>query len=227
MTTQHPNDPLHGITLEMMLNQLVDHYGWEEMGRRIRIRCLTVNPSIKSSLSFLRKTPWARAKVEALYRHYLKQVPDRRGVGDSGGKRKAEIEAHHGGLTMEPLAKPRVSGVASAGAADTPLAPGGVPRAVRPPAPEDGDAVPPPQPSGRHPLAATAIVSEASTMASASLPPPNRGIHPQSVGRAVTGGFARGSLGNRPARGIVWGAVAGAVRRPRRNRIPHSEEDTP
>jgi 5-methyltetrahydrofolate--homocysteine methyltransferase len=100
MTTPHPNDPLHGITLEMMLNQLVAHYGWEEMGSRIRIRCLTVDPSIKSSLSFLRKTPWARAKVEALYRHYLKQAPDRRGVGDAGGKRKAEIEAHHGGLTM-------------------------------------------------------------------------------------------------------------------------------
>lgn len=61
------NDPLHGKTLEMILTQLVDHYGWQELGHRIRINCFTSNPSIKSSLTFLRKTPWARQKVEALY----------------------------------------------------------------------------------------------------------------------------------------------------------------
>jgi uncharacterized protein (DUF2132 family) len=61
------NDPLHGKTLEMILTQLVDHYGWEELGNRIRINCFTSNPSIKSSLTFLRKTPWARQKVEDLY----------------------------------------------------------------------------------------------------------------------------------------------------------------
>lgn len=61
------NDPLHGKTLEMILTQLVDHYGWEELGHRIRINCFISNPSIKSSLTFLRKTPWARQKVEALY----------------------------------------------------------------------------------------------------------------------------------------------------------------
>ena len=61
------NDPLHGKTLEMILNELVAKYGWEELGRRIRINCFTSNPSIKSSLTFLRKTPWARQKVEALY----------------------------------------------------------------------------------------------------------------------------------------------------------------
>lgn len=60
-------DPLHGVTLEMMLTQLVDKYGWEEMSRLIRINCFANHPSIKSSLVFLRKTPWARAKVEALY----------------------------------------------------------------------------------------------------------------------------------------------------------------
>jgi uncharacterized protein (DUF2132 family) len=60
-------DPLHGVTLEMMLTQLVDKYGWEEMARLIRINCFAKDPSIKSSLTFLRKTPWARAKVEALY----------------------------------------------------------------------------------------------------------------------------------------------------------------
>ena len=60
-------DRLHGVTLEMMLNRLVDKVGWEEMGRRVKIRCFTENPSIASSLKFLRKTPWAREKVERLY----------------------------------------------------------------------------------------------------------------------------------------------------------------
>jgi uncharacterized protein (DUF2132 family) len=64
---EQPNNPLHGITLEKLLTQLVDHYGWEELGRRIDIRCFNWEPSIKSSLKFLRKTPWAREKVEALY----------------------------------------------------------------------------------------------------------------------------------------------------------------
>jgi len=66
----HPaqsNDPLHGITLEMMLRKLVEHYGWEEMARSIEIRCFRFDPSIQSSLKFLRKTDWARKKVESLY----------------------------------------------------------------------------------------------------------------------------------------------------------------
>ena len=58
---------LHGITLEMILEQLVARYGWEGLGRKIRIRCFTADPSIKSSLTFLRKTPWARKEVEELY----------------------------------------------------------------------------------------------------------------------------------------------------------------
>ncbi|MDB4951789.1 MAG: hypothetical protein JWM27_4438 [Gemmatimonadetes bacterium] len=61
------NDPLHGVTLERMLNELVDAYGWERMGQSIRIRCFTSDPSIGSSLKFLRRTPWAREKVEAMY----------------------------------------------------------------------------------------------------------------------------------------------------------------
>jgi uncharacterized protein (DUF2132 family) len=65
--SEHPRDPLHGITLEMILNQLVEDHGWEEMGQRIRIRCFQSDPSIKSSLTFLRKTPWAREKVERWY----------------------------------------------------------------------------------------------------------------------------------------------------------------
>ncbi len=64
------NDPLHGLTLENILNDLVRHYGWEELGQRIDIRCFNFDPSIKSSLKFLRKTPWARAKVEALYLYH-------------------------------------------------------------------------------------------------------------------------------------------------------------
>lgn len=61
------NNPLHGITLEKMLQHLVEHYGWEEMGRQINIRCFNYDPSIKSSLTFLRKTPWAREQVEKMY----------------------------------------------------------------------------------------------------------------------------------------------------------------
>jgi uncharacterized protein (DUF2132 family) len=61
------NNPLHGVTLEKILNHLVDYYGWEQLGIRINIRCFNENPSIKSSLVFLRKTPWARKKVEELY----------------------------------------------------------------------------------------------------------------------------------------------------------------
>ena len=68
MTTNlQPNNPLHGITLETMLKQLVKQYGWLELGERIPIKCFTDNASIKSSLKFLRKTPWARKKVEDLY----------------------------------------------------------------------------------------------------------------------------------------------------------------
>ena len=67
MSNQQPNNPLHGITLEMILNQLVQHYGWAELGKRIPINCFIENPSIKSSLKFLRRTPWARKKVEDLY----------------------------------------------------------------------------------------------------------------------------------------------------------------
>lgn len=63
----HPRDPLHGITLETILNDLVHNHGFTEMARRIPIRCFQFNPSVKSSLTFLRKTPWARKKVEDWY----------------------------------------------------------------------------------------------------------------------------------------------------------------
>ncbi len=64
---RQPNNPLHGITLERMLTELVERFGWERLGRRVRIRCFTENPSVSSSLRFLRRTPWARAKVEEMY----------------------------------------------------------------------------------------------------------------------------------------------------------------
>ena len=67
MTQSKSKDPLHGITLERLLTELVAEYGWEEMSRRIEIRCFLFDPSIKSSLTFLRKTPWARTKVEVMY----------------------------------------------------------------------------------------------------------------------------------------------------------------
>lgn len=67
MNPNHPNDPLHGVTLEMMLNELSAYYGWAEMGRMVRIRCFQFDPSVKSSLTFLRKTPWARKATEDLY----------------------------------------------------------------------------------------------------------------------------------------------------------------
>jgi uncharacterized protein (DUF2132 family) len=61
------NDPLHGVTLERLLTELVEHHGWGEMGRQVPIRCFLFDPSIKSSLTFLRKNPWARTKVEQIY----------------------------------------------------------------------------------------------------------------------------------------------------------------
>lgn len=70
MSDEHKNDPLHGITLEMLLNQLVDFYGWEKLGKHIKIDCFNNEPSIKSSLKFLRKTLWARNKVENFYLNY-------------------------------------------------------------------------------------------------------------------------------------------------------------
>lgn len=67
MSEQQANNPLHGLTLESIVSNLVDQLGWEELGYRIDINCFQNDPSVKSSLKFLRKTPWARAKVEALY----------------------------------------------------------------------------------------------------------------------------------------------------------------
>ena len=72
MSTQ-PHNPLHGITLEQILNELVAHFGWPELGQQVNIRCFTTDPSVASSLKFLRRTPWARAQVESLYLFMLRE----------------------------------------------------------------------------------------------------------------------------------------------------------
>lgn len=68
-----PKDPLHGVTLARIVTELVEHFGWAELGAQIRINCFTSDPSVASSLKFLRKTPWARAKVEGLYLFMLRE----------------------------------------------------------------------------------------------------------------------------------------------------------
>lgn len=67
MINQNHHDPLHGVTLKMLLSELVEHYGWEELSKNIDIRCFSNDPSISSSLKFLRRTPWARDKVDEMY----------------------------------------------------------------------------------------------------------------------------------------------------------------
>ncbi|MCX9157120.1 VF530 family protein [Niveibacterium sp. 24ML] len=67
MTTEQPNNPLHGLTLEAILTQLVERHGWDALAEQIPVRCFMFEPSIKSSLKFLRRTPWAREKLEGLY----------------------------------------------------------------------------------------------------------------------------------------------------------------
>jgi uncharacterized protein (DUF2132 family) len=72
-SAQQPRNPLHGVTLEAMVTALADHYGWDGLGERIPVRCFNIDPSVGSSLRFLRKTPWAREKVEGLYLFMLRE----------------------------------------------------------------------------------------------------------------------------------------------------------
>ncbi|XZF15309.1 VF530 family DNA-binding protein [Chitinophagaceae bacterium MMS25-I14] len=74
MSSAQPNNPLHGITLQQILEQLVEYYGWDRLAEYVRINCFTVDPSISSSLKFLRKTPWARKQVEDLYVETMKRL---------------------------------------------------------------------------------------------------------------------------------------------------------
>ena len=78
MNDIQPKNPLHGITLEKLLNDLVAFYGWQGLGKKIDIRCFTQDPSVSSSLKFLRKTPWARERVEALYIEMIRRAAQRR-----------------------------------------------------------------------------------------------------------------------------------------------------
>jgi uncharacterized protein (DUF2132 family) len=78
----HPRDPLHGITLENIVTELVAHFGWEELGQRVRIKCFNSDPSVASSLKFLRKTPWAREKVEGLYLFMRREQARARKAGE-------------------------------------------------------------------------------------------------------------------------------------------------
>ena len=73
MSSEQPKNPLHGITLETIVTGLVEHFGWPELGQQVRIKCFTDNPSVASSLKFLRRTPWAREKVESLYLFMLRE----------------------------------------------------------------------------------------------------------------------------------------------------------
>jgi uncharacterized protein (DUF2132 family) len=73
MNPPQPRNPLHGITLEAMLEELVEYFGWDGLGEQIRIRCFSSDPSVSSSLKFLRRTPWAREKVESLYLFMLRE----------------------------------------------------------------------------------------------------------------------------------------------------------
>ena len=74
MITEQPDNQLHGVTLEAIVTALFEHYGWDELGQRIPIRCFQSDPSVASSLKFLRKTPWARDKVEGLYLFMLREI---------------------------------------------------------------------------------------------------------------------------------------------------------
>ncbi|MFZ4287312.1 VF530 family DNA-binding protein [Variovorax sp. HJSM1_2] len=85
-TAQQPRNPLHGLTLEAILTALVEFYGWESLAQRVPVRCFALNPSIRSSLTFLRKTPWAREKVEGLYLFMLRE--QKRGAQTPAAKRR-------------------------------------------------------------------------------------------------------------------------------------------
>ena len=82
-TPAQPNNPLHGLTLEAVVTALSTHYGWEGLAQRIPVRCFSHDPSISSSLRFLRKTPWAREKVESLYLFMLREQRRARAVASS------------------------------------------------------------------------------------------------------------------------------------------------
>mgnify|MGYP000036762139 CR=1 FL=1 len=88
-TTPQPRNPLHGLTLEAMLTELVAHYGWDGLAEQVALRCFTTEPSIKSSLKLLRKTPWAREKIDSLYLFMKREQARQARTGGSGLNRSA------------------------------------------------------------------------------------------------------------------------------------------
>ena len=98
MNPEHPRDPLHGVKLATIMEELLAHYGWDGLADRIHVRCFEMNPSISSSLKFLRKTPWAREKVEALYLDHLvaKEFEAEKSAGQGGGIRGSGIQGFRG-----------------------------------------------------------------------------------------------------------------------------------
>lgn len=92
MSEEQPKNPLHGLTLKLILEELVERYGWTELAQRIRIACFANDPSLKSSLTFLRKTDWARAKVEGLYLSDLRDVQKRKQKNEYRARRRVRAE---------------------------------------------------------------------------------------------------------------------------------------
>ena len=87
MALEQPRNPLHGLTLEQIVSALVAHYGWASLGQQVPVRCFVFEPSINASLKFLRKTPWARQKVESLYLFMLREIArSRRAASGTGQK---------------------------------------------------------------------------------------------------------------------------------------------
>lgn len=84
MPPEQPKNPLHGLTLQAIVTELVEHYGWEELGAQVKIQCFLHEPSVASSLKFLRKTPWAREKVESFYLWHLREQKRRARDGERG-----------------------------------------------------------------------------------------------------------------------------------------------
>ena len=105
MADEQPNNPLHGVTLKALLTSLVDEHGWEYLADRVRVQCFSNNPSINSSLKFLRKTPWAREKVEALYVSGVKTRERKRKRNLRRAARRAYAQGIKDG-TIEPPDQP-------------------------------------------------------------------------------------------------------------------------
>jgi uncharacterized protein (DUF2132 family) len=98
MDETQPDNPLHGITLKAILEDLVERHGWDDLADRIRVRCFSENPSIQSSLKFLRKTEWARTKVERLYLEDRRRAERRRRQNE----RRASMRAHRAEQESDP-----------------------------------------------------------------------------------------------------------------------------